>query len=161
MKSTTYQWKLPLPNSKSHVRNILTVYTYLSFLAVYPLLIDSFLNPVLGDPQSFGIAILALVATFITILYALGATVVPKKYRKWYWILIGVLALLLTVSVFFGGFLLHLIYPLIFLIGPAALATLLMGFISPIFWVALGFRKQESSMIEAEFTTVEESKSTL
>lgn len=74
-------WKLPLPNSKSYIRNVLTIYTYLSFLAIYPAWIGSSSDVTAGYGMFAAIVLIPLIP-IITFLYAI-VMLIRKRYRKW------------------------------------------------------------------------------
>ena len=138
MKCNKIGWKIPIPNTTSWIRNVLTVYTYLSFLAIYPLSIHALLFPIDGAPQGFMIILLLPIAMLITGSYAF-LTKIPKGKRKWGVLGLVIFLLLMRVGLFIS-FRAYLLIGLPLLI--TAFATGLLGFISPIVWVILGFRRQ-------------------
>lgn len=138
MKCKKIGWKIPIPNTTSWIRNVLTVYTYLSFLAIYPLSIHALLFPIDGAPQGFMIILLLPIAMLITGSYAF-LTKIPKGKRKWGVLGLVIFLLLMRVGLFIS-FRAYLLIGLPLLI--TAFATGLLGFISPIVWVILGFRRQ-------------------
>ena len=126
------------------------------------MLILTFSDPTVAAGGGMFVAlILAPLTTSIFFIYALIyfvytlVNLIPKKHRKWGWLIVGGLILLGFTGV---PLIMLTISPFFFFVIPGVFVTLILGYASPVVLFFLGWRRQQEPLIhEQEIDTTEDS----